>query len=104
MDKEYYIKRIAYLEDGIRNGSLCKKDTRNEIGKARRQLEKLDPYYRKHDKFIVTGVTRDGKRFKRQYAGTDQGYIYAMNINLWRGTVWALLNSGRKFKMKEVYN
>lgn len=50
--------------------------------------------------FIVTGTDRSGKRFKIQ----TSNYMHAMCINLWRGSVWALLDSGKRKKLKTVIN
>jgi hypothetical protein len=50
--------------------------------------------------YVVTGVTVHGKRFRPLY--TDS-YIYAMGINLWRGSVWKLENGKRRL-IKRVYN
>ena len=41
-------------------------------------------------RFKVTGVTRDGRRFKAIH--TNNG-IHATSINLWRGTVWERVGS-----------
>lgn len=50
-------------------------------------------------KYVVTGVDRQGKRFKLTYSNC----LYAMSINLWRGSVWQETNGTRKL-LKRVYN
>jgi hypothetical protein len=51
--------------------------------------------------FEVTGVLyQSTKRFKKVYSSFDQ----AMMINLWNGSVWARLNSGKKVLIKRVQN
>lgn len=55
------------------------------------------------EKFVsyhVTGVTRDGKRFKI----VTKSEIHAAGINLWRGTKWGVRNDGTRKKLQEVYN
>jgi hypothetical protein len=49
--------------------------------------------------YIVTGIDRSGKRFKREY---DDAF-WAMRINLWRGNVWQVIDGKRK-RIKSVYN
>lgn len=51
--------------------------------------------------FKVTGVLRSGQRFKAIHTSNFQ---HAMCINLYRGTVWVLLDNGSKRKLKTVYN
>lgn len=51
--------------------------------------------------YVVTGVTVNGKRFKRTF-GAD-GYRWAMMINLWRGSVWEEKDGKRKL-LKRVWN
>jgi hypothetical protein len=50
--------------------------------------------------YCVTGVTVEGKRFKRN---TDNIY-YAFGINLYRGSVWGIRPSGARVLLKRVYN
>jgi hypothetical protein len=52
--------------------------------------------------FHVTGITTDGKRFKRIYSGKD--YFYAFGINLWRGSVWGVDIAGNRKLLKRVFN
>jgi hypothetical protein len=51
------------------------------------------------DKYVVTGETRDGRRFKQ----THDNWSTARCINLWRGTKW-LLRDGRKHRLQTVFN
>lgn len=53
----------------------------------------------KGDKFIVTGVTKTGQRFKKEL----DSFIWADAINLWRGSVW-LLRNGKRTLLKRVWN
>ena len=48
----------------------------------------------------VTGVTTDGKRFKRVY----KTQFTALCINLWRGSVWAVDRNGKRKLIKRVWN
>jgi hypothetical protein len=54
---------------------------------------------KKGDKYHVTGVTTDGKRFKQVH----ESWAWASMVNLWRGTVW-LVREGRRYRIKSVYN
>jgi hypothetical protein len=56
---------------------------------------------RNYDGYVVTGKTRDGKRFVKTY-GAD-GYRWAMGINLWAGSVWGVKDSKRTL-IKRVCN
>ena len=53
----------------------------------------------KYEKYIVTGVDRNGKRFRKEFSEPR----WAFGINLWRGSVWGLLNGKRKL-LNRVYN
>lgn len=50
--------------------------------------------------FDVTGIDRDGKRFKDNYISLD----HALCINLWNGSVWSVLNTGKRVLIKRVKN
>lgn len=50
--------------------------------------------------FDITGKDRSGKRFKIE----TSSYTYACMINLWNGSVWAVLESGKRKLLKRVYN
>ena len=50
--------------------------------------------------YQVTGITRDGKRFKI----TTTNVIHAGGINLFRGTLWEVLPSGRRKVLRRVWN
>lgn len=51
--------------------------------------------------FIITGVLRDGKRFK---AIKLNSYHQAMMYNIWQGSVWALLENNKRVRIKQVIN
>jgi hypothetical protein len=51
------------------------------------------------DVFHVTGVDRDGKRFKI----VTEDWNHASNINLWRGSRW-LVRAGKRWLINRVYN
>lgn len=51
------------------------------------------------DSYIVTGVDRDGKRFRKSYTNPH----FALAINLWNGSVWQVRDGKRKL-IKRVYN
>lgn len=50
--------------------------------------------------YCVTGVDVYGRRFKI----TTTNYIHAMGINLWQGSRWLVLPSGKKKLIVRVYN
>ena len=50
--------------------------------------------------YVVTGILRDGKRFRLQYADKAT----ALSINLWCGTVWEVDERGKRKRIKAVYN
>lgn len=52
------------------------------------------------NEFHVTGITRNGKRFKLVYSSL----YMAMSINLYRGSVYAVLDNGTRKLLKRVYN
>lgn len=56
-------------------------------------------------KFIVCGVIyKSRKRFRLIYDGTFNGYHTAININLYNGTVWGVLDNGKRKLIKRVNN
>lgn len=55
---------------------------------------------KENDRFVVTGILRNGKRFKSmQYKDP----FYALAINLWRGHVW-LVRDNKRTCIKSVWN
>lgn len=50
--------------------------------------------------YDVTGVDRNGKRFKLSYKDAWM----ARGINLWQGTKWGVRADGTRKKLVEVYN
>ncbi len=50
--------------------------------------------------FDVTGVDRSGKRFKDSYTSLNA----ALCINLWNGSVWAVIDTGKRRLIKRVQN
>ena len=48
--------------------------------------------------FRITGKDRSGKRFVIE----SSSYAYACMINLWSGSVWAVLENGKKKLLKRV--
>jgi len=52
------------------------------------------------DTYEITGVDRDGKRFKRV---TDNPRV-ALSINLWRGSVWHKRPDQARKLIKRVFN
>jgi len=51
------------------------------------------------DKYHVTGVTVNGRRFKSAHSNP----MMALSINLFRGSVWQV-RGGRRKLIKRVYN
>ena len=50
--------------------------------------------------YHITGLLYNSrKRFRR----TTDNFMFAMGINLWRGSVWKVTNGKRKL-LKRVYN
>ena len=50
--------------------------------------------------YHITGLLYNSrKRFRR----TTDNFMFAMGINLWRGSVWTVTNGKRKL-LKRVYN
>ena len=50
--------------------------------------------------YHVTGVDRDGKRFKI----VTSNKMHAEGINLWNGTVWEVDCDGKRTMIRRVYN
>jgi len=51
--------------------------------------------------FVVTGrYYNSNRRFRSRY----DSYQWAMMVNLWNGSVWAELDSGKRVLLKRVYN
>lgn len=50
--------------------------------------------------FDVTGVDVYGRRFKKSYSNVN----WAWGINLYRGSVWIVFPSGKRKKIRSVYN
>lgn len=54
--------------------------------------------------FDATGTLTSGKRFKLSYGASLAGYMQVAGINLYRGTKWARLATGKRRKIAEIYN
>ena len=55
--------------------------------------------------FIVTGkLFRTNQRFKKIYNGTKSGYLTALGINLWNGSLWGVKPDGKRKLLKRVIN
>lgn len=52
--------------------------------------------------FIVTGIDRNHKRFKKTFG--QSGFYFAFGINLYRGHVWGINKEGKRKMLKSVYN
>lgn len=52
-----------------------------------------------HDTYVVTGLRLDGRRFRN----ITTSRLHAFGINLWRGTVWRIVE-GRRKCVKRVHN
>lgn len=50
--------------------------------------------------FHVTGILRNGTRFKKVYSSA----LFAMSTNLYRGSVYGVLDNGKRKLLKRVYN
>ena len=50
--------------------------------------------------FHVTGILCNGIRFKKVYSSA----LFAMSINLYRGSVYGVLDDGTRKLLKRVYN
>ena len=51
------------------------------------------------DSYEVTGITRDGKRFKN----VMKNWWHCRSINVWRGTKW-LVRDGERYKIQSITN
>jgi len=47
--------------------------------------------------YIITGILKNGKRFKPIHTSTPQHY------NIWKGSIWKVINNKRKL-IKIIYN
>jgi len=54
--------------------------------------------------YHVTGVATDNRRFKLVYPAGEGGRFMALNINIWRGSVWQAYEDGTRLRIKQVYN
>ena len=50
--------------------------------------------------YVVTGVLTNGQRFRK----TTVIALYALGINLWRGSVWGMKHDGHRQLLKRVTN
>jgi hypothetical protein len=51
------------------------------------------------DRYIVTGIDRSGRRFRKEFSS----WFFASCTNVWRGTKW-LLRDGKRWRIKSVSN
>jgi hypothetical protein len=49
-------------------------------------------------KYVITGILRNGKRFKPIYTNHPENY------NIWQGTLWRILPNGRRKKIRDYIN
>ncbi|HPT72145.1 MAG TPA: hypothetical protein PLE74_07680 [Candidatus Cloacimonadota bacterium] len=55
-----------------------------------------------YTKYIVTGITVCGSRFKLSYGSNESKW--AFSINLHKGSVWGQLPNGKRKLLKRVSN
>jgi len=48
--------------------------------------------------YVITGITKNGKRFKPIRTETPQHY------NIWKGTIWVILSNGKRKKLQTINN
>ena len=71
------------------------------MSKSKEKQHSIDDF----TEFHVTGVDRNGKRFKSVYSATPAGYMRASGTNLWNGHVWGIRkDTGRRIMLKSVVN
>ena len=54
--------------------------------------------------YHVTGIEANGRRFKLVYSANTAGLFMVFGINLYRGTVWEVYDSGKRHAIKRVWN
>ena len=54
----------------------------------------------KFKEYHVTGITTNGKRFKNIYKVS----FWAFKVNLYRGSVYGVLENGKRKLLKRVFN
>ena len=64
-----------------------------------RTADSLSWTHQDGDKYVVTGVTTDGQRFRQSYTA----WFWARGINLYRGSKW-LLRDGKRWLIQRVWN
>ena len=53
--------------------------------------------------FIVTGMKYlSNERFRLSYSGNYAGYSIANGINLWKGSMWGLMDNGKRKLIKRI--
>ena len=50
--------------------------------------------------FVVTGVDRNGKRFRI----TSTSWLHVSGINVWQGSKWGVLASGKRKLIQRISN
>ncbi len=50
-----------------------------------------------NNKYVITGILRNGRRFKPITTTTPQHY------NIWQGTIW-LIKDGKRKLVKRIWN
>ena len=48
--------------------------------------------------YVITGITKNGKRFKPIHTKTPQHY------NIWKGTIWVILSNGKRKRLQTINN
>ena len=52
-------------------------------------------------KFEVTGTRRNGTRFKKMQFSS---FSAASMINLWNGSIWGVMENGKRKLLRRIYN
>jgi hypothetical protein len=50
--------------------------------------------------YVITGVDRAGKRFRK----VTDNLAYALGHNVWNGTLWQVDDKGKKTRIHKWYN
>lgn len=54
--------------------------------------------------YVVTGLDRAGRRWRRFFSGDREGFRWACMMNPWQGTLWAIDHDGRRHRLKRWVN
>ena len=93
-----YCKTIFAANGDLYCSEKCGRKDSENFDDVSEEIQPFDIGIKPHRNYKITGVDRNGKRFKPIYTN------FPKHFNIYCGTVWNILPNGKLTKAYNVYN